>query len=216
MDTTLKTFFIWFFAFLFTAAIAVYQRMTGPTYPIKGKIEIGSQPIKYQLITSSGEPGDAPLFLTVPDRSIKGQMTFKRYKSNDSLSVVSLHRVGNYLVALIPHQPPAGKIAYMIELIKDDQLYQLSKKEVVIRFKGAVPAGVLIPHIFFIFLAMMLSTITGLEAIFKGKNTLVYTWITIITLFLGGLVLGPIIQKFSLVSTGVDGLSDMTSQIINH
>ena len=57
--------------------------------------------------------------------------------------------------------------------------------------------SVLIPHIFFIFLAMLFSTITGLEAIFKGKNTFVYTWITIITLFLGGLILGPIIQKFS-------------------
>jgi hypothetical protein len=33
--------------------------------------------------------------------------------------------------------------------------------------------------------------------IFRGKNTYIYTWITVITLALGGMILGPVVQKFS-------------------
>ena len=197
MNTKIKTFLIFFFAFIFTAVIAVYQRMTGPTYPVRGKVEINNQQIKYQLLTSASGNEDAPLFLRVPDRSVTGEFRFKRFKSNDSITTKPLIRAGNYLVTLIPHQPAAGKIQYKITLISNNVEYELSKKDVVLRYKGSVPASWLIPHIFFIFLAMLFSTITGLEAILKGKNTLLYTWITIITLLLGGLILGPIVQKFS-------------------
>jgi len=197
MNTKIKTFLIFFFAFIFTAVIAVYQRMTGPTYPVRGKVEINNQQIKYQLLTSASGNEDAPLFLRVPDRSVTGEIRFKRFKSNDSITTKPLIRAGNFLVTLIPHQPAAGKIQYKITLISNNVEYELSKKDVVLRYKGSVPASWLIPHIFFIFLAMLFSTITGLEAILKGKNTLLYTWITIITLLLGGLILGPIVQKFS-------------------
>ena len=197
MNTKIKTFLIFFFAFIFTAVIAVYQRMTGPTYPVRGKVEINNQQIKYQLLTSASGNEDAPLFLRVPDRSVTGEIRFKRFKSNDSITTKPLIRAGNFLVTLIPHQPAAGKIQYKITLISNNVEYELSKMDVVLRYKGSVPASWLIPHIFFIFLAMLFSTITGLEAILKGKNTLLYTWITIITLLLGGLILGPIVQKFS-------------------
>jgi len=197
MNIKLKTFLIWFFAFIFTAGVAVYQRITGPTYPVRGKIEIGSKQIKYKLLTSFSGNTDAPLFIEVSDRPITGKIKFRRFKSNDSLSTASMKRVGNYLVTFIPQQPTAGKVMYKITLVKDNQEYDLTKKEVPIRFKGFVPREFLIPHIFFIFLAMLFSTITGLEVIFKGNNTLVYTWITIITLLIGGLILGAIVQKFS-------------------
>jgi hypothetical protein len=203
MNKKLKTFLIWFFAFIFTAAIAVYQRMTGPTYPVAGKVELGSQKIAYKLPTSYGGSDDAPVFINVPDRSVSGELTYKRFKSNDSLTTVNMKRVGDWLVTFIPHQPPAGKVIYRIMLFninpdpEHDNVVQLIEKDVVIRFKGSVPAAFLIPHILFIFLAMMLSTVTGIEAIMKGKNTRMYTWWTIITLLIGGLILGPVIQKYS-------------------
>jgi hypothetical protein len=56
---------------------------------------------------------------------------------------------------------------------------------------------VLIPHIIMMFTAMMMSTRTGLEAITRGKKTYAYAWITMGTLFLGGLILGPIVQKYA-------------------
>lgn len=197
MNKKFKTILIWFFAFFFTAAIAVYQRMTGPTYPVTGKIEIGPQPVAYKLLTTFGGNGDVPVFINIPDRSVTGTMQFMRVKSNDTLTTVKMRRAKDYLVAFIPHQPNSGKVMYKVSLVKDGQSYDLTKKDVIIRFKGDVPASVLIPHILIIFLAMLFSTLTGIEAIFKRKNTLLYSWITVITLLIGGMILGPIVQKYS-------------------
>ena len=44
---------------------------------------------------------------------------------------------------------------------------------------------------------MLFSTRAGLEVLFKGNATFLYTWLTIIFLFIGGLLMGPIVQKFS-------------------
>jgi hypothetical protein len=47
------------------------------------------------------------------------------------------------------------------------------------------------------FTAMMMSTRTGLEALARGKKSYPYTWITLVTLFVGGLILGPVVQKYA-------------------
>jgi len=44
---------------------------------------------------------------------------------------------------------------------------------------------------------MMMSTRTGLEALARGKKTYLYAWITLVTLFIGGLILGPVVQKYA-------------------
>jgi uncharacterized membrane protein len=106
-------------------------------------------------------------------------------------------RKGDFLIASLPHLNIAGKMMYHITLMQGNQEVLLNDEAAVLRYKGHVPMYILLPHILIIFLAMLFSTITGLEALTKGKNTLRYTWITIITLFIGGLILGPMVQKFS-------------------
>ena len=44
---------------------------------------------------------------------------------------------------------------------------------------------------------MLLSTITGLQAVFKGKQVLTYTWLTVIFFIAGGCILGPVVQKYA-------------------
>lgn len=73
----------------------------------------------------------------------------------------------------------------------------MTDEAVVIRFKGDVPGSVLIPHIFFMFFAMFLGNVAGIMAIFKHKNYHFFTTITVIALFVGGMILGPIVQKFA-------------------
>jgi hypothetical protein len=197
MSPRLKSFLLWFFAFIFTAAIAVYQRKTGPTYEIRDKVVIDNQTIPYKLIRTYDGADDAAIFLEVPDRDIKGEIRLRRFLSYDDWTVKPMKRAGPYLVAFIPHEPPAGKVMYTITLQKNDQLFPLTKDNVVMRYKGFVPRGVLILHIITIFAAMLFSTRTGLEVLFKGKYTFPYTWVTIITLLIGGLILGPIVQKYS-------------------
>jgi hypothetical protein len=47
------------------------------------------------------------------------------------------------------------------------------------------------------FLAMLFSSRTGIEAMIKGANTYRYTIWTVVLLFFGGLVLGPIVQYYA-------------------
>ena len=82
--------------------------------------------------------------------------------------LLTCSRNGNELIAQLPTQPPAGKLQYYIELTNGTNIIPLCKDNpVVIRFKGEVPASILIPHIFFIFFAMFFSNLTGLFAISK-------------------------------------------------
>lgn len=197
MNKTFKSILLWLFCFIFTAFVAYYQRKTGPTYPITAKIELGDRVIKNKLPRSYGGDGDAEIRIETPDQEYIGIVKYKRFKSFDEWSQVSLERDGDHLIAKIPHQPPAGKVDYLITINKGEQSIQITEKPVRIRFKGAVPMWVLISHIFTIFLAMVLSTRTGMEVIFKGPRVYTYTVATIIFLFIGGLVLGPIMQKYA-------------------
>jgi hypothetical protein len=193
MNPKLQTVLIWFFAFLFTAGLAIFQRMTGPTYPIRGKIEINGETIKYELLRTSDDPGDQKLTIKVTDTSIKGEFTFRRFKSHDNWSVQPMTREGENLVAFIPHQAPAGKVMYFVTLNKQ----QLNPEPTILRYKGAVPSIIIIPHVLFIFLAMFFAVITTLEAIFKRKNVYLFTWLTVIFFFVSGIILGPLMQEYA-------------------
>ncbi len=188
---------IWLLAILFTLTIAIYQRMTGPTYPIRGKMKIEKQEIKYRLIRTYDGADGASIDISVPDTSIKGEIAFRRFNSNDPWTLQPMLRKGSFLTGKLPHLPPAGKMMYKVTLIRGNVHVSLNEKPAVLRYKGQVPAYALYPHIFFIFLAMLFSTLTGMMAIAQSKKTYRYAWLTVITLLLGGLIMGPVVQKFS-------------------
>jgi hypothetical protein len=197
MNKTLKNCLIWIFAIIFTVIIAGYQRRTGPTYPMRVKKEIGQTLIKTDLLRSYDGQDDAGIYLNIPDTTIHGKLQYRRFKSYDNWTTVPMIRKGDSLMASLPHQNISGKVMYYITLVKGNEQVLLNDEAAVLRYKGHIPMAILLPHILIIFLAMLFSTITGLEAITKGKHVWLYTWITLITLFIGGLVLGPIVQKFS-------------------
>jgi FtsH-binding integral membrane protein len=47
------------------------------------------------------------------------------------------------------------------------------------------------------FFGMLFSTLTGLMVIFRGKYSYLYAWITVVFIGIGGLVFGPIVQKYA-------------------
>jgi hypothetical protein len=192
-----RSFLLWAISFLFTVSLAVYQRLTGPTHPVRGKVVLAGETIKYKLVRSWDE-GDARISIRALDRSVGGTIRIKRIKDPDSeWHTMPLQRMGDNLEWDLPHQPPAGKLMYQISLHSGNESLSLTDEPVVIRFKGVVPMWVLIPHIFVMFLAMMISTRTGLEAVFHGRNRFIFAYITTASLFVGGLILGPLVQKFA-------------------
>jgi FtsH-binding integral membrane protein len=119
---------------------------------------------------------------------------------------------GQDLIGYLPNQPPAGKLEYTIVLMKNDRSYIVNEVPVVIRFKESVPKFVLIPHILFIFTAQLLSLVAGLFAVYRLRRYKLYGILTIIFLFVGGFVLGPVIQKYAFGAfwTGFPFGQDMT------
>ncbi|MCB9016622.1 MAG: hypothetical protein H6541_12565 [Lentimicrobiaceae bacterium] len=192
-----KALYFWIATVVITLASVVYQRATGPTYPMKGKVTIGSETVKYKLLRSYGGPDNAEISIDDPSGKLSGKFNFKRYKSNDEWTETDMLHQGGKLVAYIPHQPPAGKVMYQITLTDGSEAQLITKEPVIIRFKGDVPAGILIPHILLMFIAMLMSTRTGIEAIGNGINTYKYAVITLILLIGGGLIFGPIVQKYA-------------------
>ena len=188
---------LWVFSIIFTIGIAYWQRTTGPTYPVRGNVKINNNEIKFKLPRTSDSQTGEEIKLKITDQTVIGKFEYKRYKSHDTLTSVDMLREGDYLKAIIPPQPAAGKVSYNIILSTNSETIKLEEESVVIRYKGYVPLSVLIPHIFFMFFAMLFSTRAGLEAIYKGASTYRFTFVTFVCFFIGGGILGPIVQKYA-------------------
>jgi hypothetical protein len=193
-----RTFLLWIIAFLITIASAAYQRLTGPTYPVHDHVTLNGMDVRYTLARSHGGTGDFPLLLVIPDTTVRGTVDWRRFKSADDWNSLPLTRSQDTLSARLPHQPPAGKLVYRIHLQDARQTVTLPEAgAVVMRFKGDVPTVVLIIHILLIFSAMLFSARAGLEAFAGGLRVRAFTLWTAGLLFIGGLVLGPVVQKYA-------------------
>jgi len=204
---------LWVIAVVITIASAVYQRATGPSYPLREDASIADRTVKYELERTHGGDDDHRVAIMIPDRSIEGTLFYKRYKTDEDWTDVPMEHEGNHLVGYLPHQPPAGKLQYRVKLIHEgDQVALPQMGSVVIRFKGAVPSWALIPHIVFLFLAMLVSTRAGLQAMVTSKNLKRYALWSIALLVVGGLIFGPLVQKFAFGEfwTGVPFGVDLT------
>jgi hypothetical protein len=194
---------IWLFAVLLTAAVLMYQRLTGPTYPMRGNIEIGSSNISFALLRSWGnekheaDRKGARISLDAEDHGISGMIRYKRLGTDDDWTYVTMQREGDELYAMLPAQPSAGKLLYYVVLEKGGRSYELTDDAVVIRFKGYIPSWIPLPHVLLIFIALLFSTMTAVEALKRGKRVMLYTILTLSTMLVGGLIMGPVMQKYA-------------------
>jgi hypothetical protein len=213
----MKKFILWFLAFLITISAAVYQRMTGPTYPKRINVTVNNTVHELKLLRSLSLGEKSEIRLDLNDSNIRARLFFKQYKSDSVYhSEEFIYRAdakhGGFFAG-VPQQPVAGKLQYYIEItdLNGTQSY-LKENPVIIRFKGDVPAFVLIPHILLMFIAMLFSTLAGLMAVIKYPLYKKYALWTLILFIAGGLVLGPVVQYFAFGNfwTGVPFGWDLT------
>jgi hypothetical protein len=200
-------------AVIITLSAGVYQRLTGPTYPLKGKVIINGQEIDYKFNRSHSGKKNQPVRLECPDSTYQAELRYTFFKANKSWESSLMKWEEGQFTAELPNQPPAGKLEYYIVLSKQSRKHTVpSDRTVVTRFKGDVPAGVLIPHVLFMFLAMLLSNLSALEALAESKQLKLYTILTVVLLFIGGMILGPIVQRyaFGALWTGIPFGYDLT------
>ncbi len=208
-----KTIIFWILSLLITLGGAYYQRKTGPTYPVSGKILLGDKVIKYHLERSHSSSSDYNIKLNFGDPSIKGILSWKRYKTDDEFVDLEMKNKNGVLTAELPKQPPAGKLQYKIKVISDKKAFKIPpENSIIIRFKGDVPLFILLPHIIAMFGTMLLSTRTGLEVFNKEANLKKYTYTTLGFLIIGGMILGPLTQlyAFGALWTGFPFGTDLT------
>lgn len=200
-------------ALAITVGAAIYQKKTGPTYPLHVKTELAGKELEFELLRSHGGETDAEVILTIPAKEITGEIVFRKFPTNDEWTVKPLERKEDTLVGVLPHQPPAAKLEYYLVFKSGEHKAIVGQeKPVAIRFKGAVPDFVLIPHIFFMFVAMFLSNFAGILALFKDSRFKFYMFLAFGFLAIGGMILGPIVQQYAFgeLWTGVPFGWDLT------
>lgn len=200
----LRSFFLWVAAFLFMVMAASWQRTTGPTYDYESETVIDGRSVSYSLTRSAETTGDTRVALP---SSLAGEGTafliFKRYPTDDPYARIRMETEGDEIVAHMPRQPAAGKLAYFIEITSEGTTKTLPEGEdrpVIIRYKNPVPAYLLVPHILFMFVGMMLGVRTALGALFMPETMRRWTFWTLGLISVGGLVLGPMVQNMAFGS----------------
>lgn len=206
----------WTLAIVVTLASAYWQRVSGPTYPVRGVVQLGSTAVRMKLARSHEITERQPITVTVSDPAVTGDVEWRRYPSADAWKREPLQRRQDVLHAVIPPEPhplmpAAGKLEYRVHLAKGDARTAFPERPAVTRFKGPVPLGILIPHVAAMFFGMLFSTRTALAALFGGP-TRRWAFATVFLLVIGGFVLGPIVQKlaFGAYWTGIPWGWDLT------
>jgi len=195
LHTSMKrSYHIWLLAILITVASAVYQRLTGPTYPKHYVTLLNGKAISVTLDRAHAGDGNHRVAIETNDTTITGTLEWKRYNTSDEFTVVPMTYAGGVLSAELPHQPPAGKLHYRVILTDGKQTFTAST---VIRFRGDVPDVVLLLHILLMFGGMLLSARTGLEVFTREPKLTLLTYLTFAFLTIGGMIFGPLVLKYS-------------------
>ncbi len=192
-----KSLTLWVLALIITLSAAYYQRVTGPTYPIKGKTEMNGEKLKYKLVTSNDSDKPAEITIEGAAKDLNAVVKFRKFKTKEEWQEAKFEKSEDKYIAKLPPQPPAGKLEYKVFVSAAGRELTLREEPVVIRFKGPVPMYILIPHILLMFTAMLYSTRTGIEGFWDSPKTKNMILITIVLLAIGGLILGPVVQKYA-------------------
>ncbi len=207
---------LWVAAFVVTVLLAVFQRATGPSYPLGGVVTLaGGGEIRYDLPRSNQGRETLAIRVPAPRGDQPTTLQWRRFPTDEGFRTLPMTRDDEgRLVAEIPNQPAAGKVEYFIRIQDGERVVQLPEAETVVaRFRASVPAGVLIPHILSMFLSMLVSTRALFEVLRpgapKGRGLVL---VSMGLLIVGGLMLGPMVQKhaFDAYWTGWPFGSDLT------
>jgi hypothetical protein len=206
----------WTVAVLLTLVSAVWQRWSGPTYPVKGAASIAGRRLPYRLLRTNSIAGRQPVEVLVADKRVEGVVEWRHYPTSESWRALPMTRRGDTLAAELPPAPEplmpmAGKLQYRVRLNAPGAEAVFPDPPAVTRFKGDVPAWILLPHIAAMFFGMLFATRAALAAI-SGHPAQFAGFMATGLLLFGGFVLGPVVQKlaFGAYWTGIPWGYDLT------
>jgi hypothetical protein len=191
---------LWLLAFILTLFLAVYQRLSGPTYPLRGSQEFAGAEIRYRLPRSGTSLEPLTVRIDARAAGLRLRLYHRRFPlvAGEEWTVAPMSETNGSFSGRIPGQPAAGKVTYKVEVRAPGRISWLNDgRPVVARFKNKVPAWLLIAHVLFMFTGMLLAFRAGLGALLREGNWPRLTAWTLGVTVAGGLILGPIVQKFA-------------------
>lgn len=196
----MKKFFFWILSLIITFGLAAHQYLTGPDYPVKGKAYFDKLEIPYKLPRSWATNADCPIELIVPDENILAYVEYRPYDSEDLWTKSAFKRKGDIITSFISPLPSTDKIEYRIVLFDNDRDIEINIPQygfIVMRWHRPVPAPFQILQMATLFLGLCLALRTGFEAISHSDRAWRLALMTTLFLFLGGLLLASIVEKYS-------------------
>ena len=209
----MKKILLWIAAILITLTAVYFQRVTGPTKPINVSFEYSGEVCKAVLLRSTetslnhdealgnyrelGKRSPLRVIISNLPEGIDAEMIYSLYPGDWPADTLIASRVGEMFTFNVPALPAASKIRYSIFIINSDERTLVGEGDVILRFKATVPPYVLIPHILLMFIAMLFSNFTGIASYLKNIRIDRYALAVLVLLGAGGLILGPLVQKFA-------------------
>ncbi len=192
---------LWTAAFVVTVLLAVFQRMTGPSYPIRGTEDLpNGELVSYRLPRSNEGRNELRITIPAPANANRANLEWRRYPTDEAFQSQAMKaNADRDFETRIPPQPAAGKVEYRILLEFADGVISIPKSEAVVaRYRASVPAHVLIPHILAMFLSMLVSSRALFEVLRPGApRARRLVLVSMALLVIGGLILGPTVQRFA-------------------
>lgn len=206
---------LWLAAVAIMLAAAVYQRATGPTHSLRGTVDVAGAGLDYELTRSGMSTEDAVVDFPDAGDDILATLVYRRYPTDEAYRRIPFERSDGGLRAPLPAQPAAGKLEYHVELEGAGAVVRVPsspEEDPIIRFKDPVPMAVLLPHVLFMFLAILVGVRAGLGAAVGRRDARRYAWVALGLMTVGGMILGPMVQKhaFGAYWTGVPFGYDLT------
>ena len=133
---------VWVISIIFTLIIIVYQKTTGPTYPLK----VTYEEIKIKLPRSSTTDKDCKIVISESVKFDNAYLLWKYYPGTYNYDTLQFTLKDSIWEAILPTQPSAGKLEYHIITQNSETVFDTKDQPAIIRFKDSVPALVLIPH----------------------------------------------------------------------
>ncbi len=186
---------LWMLAVVLMLSTAIYQRKTGPTHPATGTAEVGELTVDYDLVRSGTTGEDAEVELPFQE-GLEATLVWRRFPTDDPWTEQPMTRDGERLLGHLPHQPSAGKVEYSVRAEAEGASLALPPHEAaVLRFKDAVPTWALVPHVLAMFFGILWGMRTVMEALAGRRGLRWQTFTTLGLLLVGGMILGPVVQK---------------------
>ncbi len=185
---------LWTLAVILTVFTLVWQRTTGPTYPLRGRVRLGGTPLTLRLERSHSVAADQPVRILARDSAVAGSVQWKRYPSTDAWDTLPLVRHGDTLVAALPRQPAAGKLAYQVRLSRGGERAIFPAEPAITRFKGDISAYVIVPHLLCLFIGLLHLMRSGIGVLAREPKYPRWARAGTVLFLLGGFVFGPWMQ----------------------